>query len=93
MVLVNFMVCCVCGKNSDDVKEYTSTLYNAALPYCFNCITAGYEPYKDLISCGWEFNKFSKSYQQKILLPTLAFYKKSIEQFNEDVENFKTGSK
>jgi hypothetical protein len=55
------------------------------IPYCLDCLTSGREPYEDLVNYGWEFNRFTKSYGQKIILPTLIFNGKTVEQFNEDV--------
>ena len=79
------MQCAICGRAGSDVKENTSSLYKKSVLYCLDCLISGREPYDDLVSYGWEYARFTKSYQQKIILPTLTFYRKTIEQFNEDV--------
>lgn len=77
--------CNVCGRSGSDVTEYKSTLSKKKLNYCIDCLYSGREPYDDLVAFGWEFSWFNKTYQQKIILPTLAFNNKTIQQFNEDV--------
>lgn len=79
-------VCCICGKVDKTVVECKSTLNAKMLYYCQECLRAGYELYEDLLTFGWEFNAFSNTYRQKILLPTLTLKNKSIEQFNEEVK-------
>lgn len=79
------MKCCVCNRAGSDVKEIQSTLSKKLQPYCLACLQSGYEPYKDLVDFGWEFNMFNKTYQQKILLPTLFLNNKTAQQFNEEV--------
>lgn len=77
--------CKVCGRAGSDVKESKSTLGKYMVTYCMDCQLSGREPYDDLVSFGWEWNMFNKTFQQKIILPTLAFNNKTIQQFNEDV--------
>lgn len=77
--------CCVCGHTTNDLDTYISILTKEPRAYCFNCILSGFEPYEDLVNFGWEFGQFSKTFQQKSLLPTLALNSKSVKQFNEDV--------
>lgn len=79
------MQCSICARSGSDVKEYKSSLDTKTTLYCLDCLVSGREPYDDLVEYGWEYTRFTKSYRQKIILPTLAFYKKTIEQFNEDV--------
>ncbi len=81
---MNIKTCYICGRAGKDVAEHTSTL-NKVIPYCMDCLFSGREPYEDLVVYGWEFDMFAKSYQQRIIIPTLAFNKKSIAQFDEDV--------
>lgn len=81
------MTCCVCNRAGSDVAEYKNTLTRKMSPYCLDCIVSGREPYKDLVNFGWECRMFNKTYQQKVILPTLAFNNKTIQQFNEDVRN------
>jgi hypothetical protein len=80
------MCCSVCKRTGSDVAEYKSTLSNNKVAYCMDCLYSGREPYEDLLNFGWEFNMFNRMYQQKIILPTLAFNNKTIQQFNEDVK-------
>lgn len=77
--------CKVCGRSGSDVTECKSTLSNNIVNYCMDCLFSGREPYEDLVSFGWECNMFNKAFQQKIILPTLAFNNKTVQQFNEDV--------
>jgi hypothetical protein len=79
------MTCSVCKRTGSDVTNYKSTLNGRDIPYCLDCINSGREPYIDLVSFGWEFDMFSKTYQQKIIIPTLYFNNKTIEQFNDEV--------
>lgn len=80
------MTCCVCNRTGSDVAEYKSTLSSKKVPYCLDCLHSGREPYSELVNFGWEFNWFNKTYLQKIVVPTLSFNNKTIEQFNEDVK-------
>ena len=77
--------CKVCGRSGSDVTEYKSTLSKDMVSYCMDCLISGREPYDDLVSFGWEWSMFNKTFQQKIILPTLAFNNKTVQQFNEDV--------
>lgn len=87
MVLGYFnMKCCVCNRAGQDVRELKSTLTNELHPYCLACLQSGYEPYEELVNFGWEFTMFNKTYQQKILLPTLLLNNKTALQFNIDVQ-------
>lgn len=78
--------CCVCGHATNDLNTYISTLTKEPKVYCFNCIISGFEPYEDLVNFGWEYGMFNKTFQQKIILPTLALNGKDVKQFNEDVK-------
>ena len=77
--------CCVCGNDKPNLDTYISILTKEPKVYCFDCILSGFEPYEDLVNFGWEFSWFNKTFQQKILLPTLYRNQKSPIQFNEDV--------
>jgi hypothetical protein len=81
------MTCSICKRSGSDVAEYKSTLSDKKLSYCLDCLYSGRESYEDLVNYGWEFNWFCKKYQQKIILPTLTFNHKTIDQFNDDVRN------
>ena len=79
------MQCDVCGRSGSDVAEHKSTLGNKQVAYCMDCLVSGREPYDDLVNYGWDYSWFNRTFQQKIILPTLAFSNKTIQQFNEDV--------
>ena len=80
--------CSICGVENDTIQEVPSTLNkNKKKLYCFNCLAIGLESYDDLVSHCWDFDMFNKTYQQRIILPTLSFNNKTIQQFNEDVMN------
>jgi hypothetical protein len=80
--------CCVCGHTEKrDLDTYMSILTKEPKVYCFNCIISGFEPYEDLVNFGWEYGMFNKTFQQKIVLPTLGLNGKTVRQFNQDVEN------
>ena len=79
--------CCVCGHTTKDLDTYISILTREPKVYCFNCIMSGFEPYEDLVNFGWEYRMFNKTFQQKIVLPTLGLNGKTVSQFNQDVEN------
>ena len=86
--MADSVTCCVCGNtNIKDVKAYKSALTDDTRYYCSNCIFSGLEPYTDLINFGWEFDMFTKSFQQKVIIPTLTKNNKTVQQFNADVEN------
>lgn len=77
--------CDVCGRSGSDVAEHKCTLNKDTINYCMDCLFSGREPYDELVAFGWEFSWFNRAYQQKIILPTLAFNNKTVQQFNEDV--------
>ena len=77
--------CCVCGQATNDLDTYISVLTRGPKVYCFNCILSGFEPYEDLVNFGWEFSWFNKTFQQKIVLPTISLAGKTPAQFNEDI--------
>ncbi len=77
--------CTVCGRSGSDVAEHKCTLNKKTINYCMDCLFSGREPYDELVAFGWEFSWFNRPYQQKIILPTLAFNNKTVQQFNEDV--------
>lgn len=79
------MTCAVCRRSGSDVAEYKSTISNKNIAYCMDCLYSGREPYIDLVSFGWEFDMFNKTYQQKVIMPTLVFNNKTVQQFNDDV--------
>ena len=78
--------CCVCGNTVTEHEMYTSTVVSEKKPYCLTCISSGFEPYDDLVSYGFDYDMFSESFRERILNPTIRRNRKSIEQFNADVE-------
>ena len=83
--------CCVCRQQSN-CYQIKSTCSNNVLDYCVNCIRQGYENYEELINYGFEFETFSSKFRDIVVIPTLRYYNKTVEQFNTDVEDRK-GSK
>lgn len=81
------MKCCVCQLEVPQGELLQNSLTGKKQFYCQACLASGYEPYQDLVDFGWEFEMFNKSYQQKIIMPTLHMQKKTIQQFNDDVIN------
>ena len=83
--------CCVCGQ-----KNYCltvkSTCSDKLLDYCAACVSQRYENYDELVNYGFPFELFNKQFQEKVVIPTLRYYNKTVEQFNRDVEDRK-GSK
>lgn len=79
------MKCEVCNREIPTVV-CSSTCGDFSFAYCHDCLAAGYEPYSAITSMGIYYNDMCKSYKEKILLPTLKFYGKTIEEFNDDVE-------
>ena len=78
--------CCICGIETD-VQEFPTYLKEEKVNiYCKHCLLAGYEPYEDLVNLGWEYGMFSQSYRQKIITPTLTLNRKTVKEFNEDVQ-------
>ena len=83
--------CCVCGQQSN-CYQIKSTCSNSVLDYCVNCIRQRYENYEELINYGFTFETFSSKFRDIVVIPTLRYYNKTVEQFNIDVEDRK-GSK
>ena len=76
--------CDVCGKEAETVG-CCSSCGGASFAYCQECLSAGREPYDALVGMGLIYDCINKTYKQKILLPSLKFYNKTIEEFNADV--------
>lgn len=81
----NINKCCVCGSSTKELTTCTCTLDTISKTYCTSCLMAGFEPYDDLVNFGWEFGRFTDSYKQKIIIPTLRLNNKTVDQFNADV--------
>lgn len=82
---MNNLKCCVCNRAGSDVTEIQSPLNKKLQSYCLACLQSGYEPYEDLVEFGLDYSLFSRTYQQKVILPTLALNNKTVLQLNEDI--------
>lgn len=81
--------CSVCGRDTYLITSTCSCNKNT-YNYCATCYGAGYEPYDDLVNYGFTYDMFFKTYRDKILLPSLRYYGKTIQQFNLDVMSNKS---
>lgn len=79
--------CDVCGKETE-TTACCSSCGGISFAYCDECLNAGREPYDALVGMCMYFNEISRSYREKILLPSLKFFGKTVEQFDEDVRRF-----
>ena len=77
--------CAVCNKETK-TTVCCSSCGGISFAYCDECLQAGREPYDALVGMNLYYDDINKSYQEKILLPSLKFYKKTIEDFNADVK-------
>lgn len=77
--------CDVCGKEAETVVA-CSSCGAVSYAYCRECLNGGLEPYDALVGMGLPYDCINKSYKQQILLPSLRFHGKTIEEFNTDVE-------
>jgi hypothetical protein len=77
--------CDVCGKEAE-TQVVCSTCGAISFAYCPECLNQGREPYDALVGMGIFSNDMNKNYKTQILLPSLAFYGKTIEEFDADVQ-------
>lgn len=77
--------CDVCGKEAETVV-CCSSCGAISFAYCQECLNAGREPYNALVGMGLPYDCINKTYREQILLPSLKFFGKTIEEFNKDVE-------
>ena len=77
--------CDVCGKEAETVV-CCSSCGAISFAYCQECLNSGREPYDALVGMGLTSDMINKSYKQQILLPSLQFFGKTIEEFDADVE-------
>lgn len=77
--------CDVCGKETE-VFAVCSSCGGISFSYCVECLCLGREPYNALVGMGLTSDCINKQYREKILLPSLSFHGKTIEEFNADVE-------
>ena len=83
--------CNVCGIESSDVQVCSSSTGRISFAYCPRCLQSGYEPYSALVGMGLFWADINRTYKQQILIPSLNFYGKTKEDFDNDVENFYKG--
>lgn len=77
--------CDVCGREAETVV-CCSSCGAISFAYCQECLHSGREPYNALVGMGLTSDCINKTYKQQILLPSLRFFGKTIEEFNADVE-------
>ena len=77
--------CDVCGKETNTVV-CCSSCGAISFAYCEECLNVGREPYDALVGMGLTSDCINKTYKEQILLPSLKFFGKTIEQFDADVE-------
>ena len=76
--------CDVCGKEAETFVA-CSSCGAISFAYCGECLNAYREPYNALVGMGLTSDCFNKTYMQKVLLPSLKFHGKTIEEFDADV--------
>lgn len=77
--------CDVCGKEAETIV-CCSSCGAISFAYCPECLNAGREPYDALVGMGLTSDILNNTYKQKILLPSLNFFGKTLAEFNEDVK-------
>ena len=77
--------CDVCGKETETFVA-SSSCGAISFAYCHECLNAGREPYDALVGMGLTSDCINKTYKQRILLPSLNFFGKTLEEFDADVE-------
>lgn len=77
--------CDVCGKETETMV-CSSSCGGVSFAYCRECLNAGREPYSALVGMGLYYADMNRTYKEQILLPSLKFHGKTIEEFNADVE-------
>ena len=76
--------CAVCG-NEVPTMPVPCSCDQEVLDYCLNCLTAGVEPYEKLVGMKLLSSNLNKTYKNRILYPSLQYWQKTVEQFDEDV--------
>jgi len=77
--------CDVCGKEAETFVA-CSSCGAISFAYCAECLNAYREPYDALVGMGLTSDVINKSYKEQVLLPSLRFHGKTIEEFDADVE-------
>ena len=78
--------CEVCGEETE-VIVVCSTCGAISSAYCHRCLENGYEPYDNLVGMGLTSDEICDDFKQEILLPSLKFLGKTLQQFDKDVQN------
>ena len=76
--------CDVCGKETNTVV-CASACGATSFAYCEECLQTGREPYDALVGMGILYEDLSLAFKEQILLPSLKFFDKTVEQFNTDI--------
>ena len=76
--------CDVCGKETETFVA-SSSCGATSYAYCKECIKHSREPYSALVGMGLPFDEIRDDFKKYILLPSLEFYGKTIEDFDHDV--------
>lgn len=77
--------CDVCGKETETFVV-CSSCGGISFAYCAECLRAYREPYNALVGMGLTSDFMNQTYKQKVLIPSLKFHGKTIEEFNADVK-------
>jgi hypothetical protein len=77
--------CEVCGQETEIIVA-NSACGAISSAYCYKCLENGYEPYDNLVGMGMTSDEISENFKQEILLPSLKFLDKTLEQFDKDVQ-------
>ena len=77
--------CEVCGKETE-TQVVCSTCGAISFAYCQDCLNQGREPYDALVGMGLSSKFINKTYKARILMPSLQFHGKTIEEFDADVQ-------
>lgn len=77
--------CDVCGKETETFV-CCSACGAISFAYCQVCLEANREPYDALVGMGLTSDILNNTYKQQILLPSLRFFGKTIEEFDADVK-------
>jgi hypothetical protein len=79
-------ICAVCGAETQYIYAVSSTTGGISFNYCDRCLKSGFEPYTALVGMGLFYADINESYRNQILLPSLRFHNKTVEEFDADVE-------
>ena len=77
--------CDVCGKETQTFVG-CSSCGAISFSYCAECLSAGREPYDALVGMGLFVDEINEDFKETVLLPSLEFHGKTIEEFDADVE-------